>query len=109
MERDTYDGNTVAAVVALIEKATNSTRPELDPRTLKSIKSLVRHSDSELRLAVENLMSLMKRDHSQVRFFHNFILLLMILFWIRVLCFHVICQLSFLILKFFALIELIWN
>ncbi|KAI3681871.1 hypothetical protein L6452_36676 [Arctium lappa] len=58
----------VAVVVALIEKATNSTKPDLDPRILKSIKSVVRHSDSELRLAAENLMSLMKRDHSQVRY-----------------------------------------
>ncbi|MFS7932073.1 putative UV-stimulated scaffold protein A [Helianthus anomalus] len=62
------DGNTVAVVVGLIDKATNSTKPDLDPRLLKSIKSVVRHSDSELRFAVENLMSLMKRDHSQVRF-----------------------------------------
>ncbi|KAM0000660.1 putative UV-stimulated scaffold protein A [Helianthus debilis subsp. tardiflorus] len=62
------DGNTVAVVVGLIDKATNSTKPDLDPRLLKSIKSVVRHSDSELRFAVENLMSLMKRDHSQVRY-----------------------------------------
>ena len=53
-------------VLGLIEKATNSTKPDLDPRILKSIKSVVRHSDSELRLAAENLISLMKRDHSQV-------------------------------------------
>ncbi|KAJ0590307.1 putative UV-stimulated scaffold protein A [Helianthus annuus] len=62
------NGNTVAVVVGLIDKATNSTKPDLDPRLLKSIKSVVRHSDSELRFAVENLMSLMKRDHSQVRY-----------------------------------------
>ncbi|KAI3800591.1 hypothetical protein L1987_28683 [Smallanthus sonchifolius] len=68
MEREADDRNTVAVVVGLIEKATNSTKPDLDPRIVKSIKSVVRHSDSELRLAVENLMSLMKRDHSQVRY-----------------------------------------
>ncbi|KAL8235879.1 hypothetical protein R6Q59_016960 [Mikania micrantha] len=68
MEPEADDGKTVAVVVGLIEKATNSTKPDLDPRTLKSIKYVVRHSDSELRLAVENLMSLMKRDHSQVRY-----------------------------------------
>ncbi|KAJ4827842.1 hypothetical protein Tsubulata_012987 [Turnera subulata] len=52
----------------LIEKATNSTAAEVDPRFLKAIKSVVRHSDSELRLAAETLMDLMKRDHSQVRY-----------------------------------------
>lgn len=55
-------------VAGLIEKATNSTRPEVEPRLLKSIKSVVRYSDSELRLAARTLMSLMKRDHSQVRY-----------------------------------------
>ncbi|KAI3711472.1 hypothetical protein L2E82_41582 [Cichorium intybus] len=69
MEWEADDGKEAAAVVVgLIEKATNSTKPDLDPRILKSIKSVVRHSDLELRLAVENLMSLMKRDHSQVRY-----------------------------------------
>ncbi|KAM3218740.1 hypothetical protein T459_22021 [Capsicum annuum] len=55
-------------VEGLIDKATNSTRPEVEPRILKSIKSVVRSSDSELRLAAHTLMSLMKRDHSQVRY-----------------------------------------
>ncbi|KAH7512074.1 hypothetical protein FEM48_Zijuj12G0051900 [Ziziphus jujuba var. spinosa] len=55
-------------VRALIEKATNSTQPEVDPRLLKAIKSVVRYSDSELRLAVHALMEFMKRDHSQVRY-----------------------------------------
>ncbi|KAJ1414717.1 hypothetical protein SESBI_18660 [Sesbania bispinosa] len=53
---------------ALIEKATNSTAPEVDPRLLKAIKTVVRYSDSELRLATQTLMDLMKRDHSQVRY-----------------------------------------
>ncbi|PKI43430.1 hypothetical protein CRG98_036187 [Punica granatum] len=55
-------------VRALIEKATNSTAREVDPRLLKSIKSVVRYSDSELRVAAQTLMSLMKRNHSQVRY-----------------------------------------
>ncbi|KAM3282529.1 UV-stimulated scaffold protein A [Capsicum chacoense] len=55
-------------VEGLIDKATNSTRPEVEPRILKSIKSVVRSSDSELRLAAHTLMSLMKRDHAQVRY-----------------------------------------
>ncbi|XP_065860195.1 UV-stimulated scaffold protein A homolog [Euphorbia lathyris] len=55
-------------VRALIEKATDSTAPEVDPRLLKAIKSVVRNSDSELRLAAQTLMDLMKRDHSQVRY-----------------------------------------
>ncbi|KAL3832859.1 hypothetical protein ACJIZ3_007595 [Penstemon smallii] len=55
-------------VVGLIEKATNSTAAEVDPRLLKAIKSVVRFSESELRYATQTLMSLMKRDHSQVRY-----------------------------------------
>ncbi|MBA0736929.1 hypothetical protein Gogos_010415 [Gossypium gossypioides] len=55
-------------VGALIEKATNSTAAEVDPRLLKAIKSVVRFSDPELRLAAHTLMDLMKRDHSQVRY-----------------------------------------
>ncbi|KAA3469661.1 UV-stimulated scaffold protein A-like protein [Gossypium australe] len=55
-------------VRALIEKATNSTASEVDPRLLKAIKSVVRFSDSGLRLAAHTLMDLMKRDHSQVRY-----------------------------------------
>lgn len=55
-------------VRALIDKATNSTEREVDPRLLKAIKWVVRNSDSELRLAAQTLMDLMKRDHSQVRY-----------------------------------------
>ncbi|KAL0428730.1 UNVERIFIED_CONTAM: UV-stimulated scaffold protein A [Sesamum radiatum] len=57
-----------SVVVPLIDKATNSTAPDLDPRLLQAIKSTVRYSDSDLRLAAQTLMSLMKRDHSQVRY-----------------------------------------
>lgn len=51
-------------VRALTDKATNSTKREVDPRLLKAIKSVVRYSDSELQLAAQTLMDLMKRDHS---------------------------------------------
>ncbi|XP_057980940.1 UV-stimulated scaffold protein A homolog [Malania oleifera] len=67
-EEEGREGGGGGKVCALIEKATNSSAPEVDPRLLKSIKSLVRYSDSELRLAAQTLMSLMKRDHSQVRY-----------------------------------------
>ncbi|XP_004306665.1 PREDICTED: UV-stimulated scaffold protein A homolog [Fragaria vesca subsp. vesca] len=55
-------------VRVLIEKATESIEPEVNPRLLKAIKAVVRRSDSELRLAAHLLMDLMKRDHSQVRY-----------------------------------------
>lgn len=55
-------------LTALIEKATNSTSPEVDPRLLKAIKSTVRSSDADVRIAVEILMEKMKKDHSQVRY-----------------------------------------
>ncbi|KZV57681.1 UV-stimulated scaffold protein A [Dorcoceras hygrometricum] len=55
-------------VLPLIERATNSTAADVDPRLLKAIKSSVRSSDSELRCAAQTLLSLMKRDHSQVRY-----------------------------------------
>ncbi|XVF73020.1 hypothetical protein PTKIN_Ptkin12aG0168100 [Pterospermum kingtungense] len=55
-------------VRALIEKATNSTAAEVDPRLLKAIKFAVRSSDSKLRVAAHTLMARMKCDHSQVRY-----------------------------------------
>jgi hypothetical protein len=55
-------------VRSLIEMATNSTAPDVDPLLLKAIKTVVRYSDSELRLASQTLIDLMKRDHSQVLF-----------------------------------------
>lgn len=61
-----------ARVRVLIDKATNSTDSEVHPRLLKAIKSVVRCSDSELRVAAQTLMDLMKRDHSQVSFLFNF-------------------------------------
>ncbi|KAE7999356.1 hypothetical protein FH972_003796 [Carpinus fangiana] len=65
MEEEREEGGKVRA---LIEKATNSTAQEVDPRLLKAIKSVVRYSDRELRLAAQTLMDHMKRDHSQVRY-----------------------------------------
>lgn len=55
-------------VMALIEKATSSTEPGVDPRLLKAIKMVVRYSDFELKLAFQTLMHLMKRPHSQIRY-----------------------------------------
>ncbi|KAK8963581.1 hypothetical protein KSP40_PGU019427 [Platanthera guangdongensis] len=52
----------------LIEKATNSTDPEVDPRLLKAIKSAARFSDEEIRAAADALMDQMKKPHSQVRY-----------------------------------------
>ena len=58
-------------VLSLIEKATNSTAAEVDSRLLKAIKSVVHYSDTELQLAANTLLDLMKRDHSQVCFYLN--------------------------------------
>ncbi|KAF9601103.1 hypothetical protein IFM89_017008 [Coptis chinensis] len=56
-------------VLTLIEKATNSISPEVDPRLLNAIKSLVRYSHhSETQLAFDSLMHQMEKDHSQVRY-----------------------------------------
>lgn len=66
MEAD--DGERRSKVVELIEKAVDSTRQEVDPRLLKAIKFLVRNSDQDLRIAGQTLFSLIKRDHSQVRY-----------------------------------------
>lgn len=60
-----------ARVRSLIEKATNSTVGEVDPRLLKAIKSVVRYTDSEVPLVVETLMDNMKKPHSQVRTFYS--------------------------------------
>ncbi|CAH8368558.1 unnamed protein product [Eruca vesicaria subsp. sativa] len=54
-------------VIGLIEKATKSSAQEVDPRLLKAIKSTLRYSDSEVRVAAKTLMELMKHKHSQVR------------------------------------------
>ncbi|CAM8941936.1 unnamed protein product [Rhodiola kirilowii] len=66
MEERERDGG--GKVRALIEKATSTPAPEVDARFLKAIKSLVRYSDSELRLAAETLMDLMKTNNAEVRY-----------------------------------------
>lgn len=60
-------------VIGLIEKATKSTAQEVDPRLLKAIKSIVRYSDSEVRLGAQALMELMRHNHSQVFVFFFFV------------------------------------
>ncbi|KAK1275713.1 hypothetical protein QJS04_geneDACA012791 [Acorus gramineus] len=52
----------------LIERATDSTDPDVDPRLLKAIKSAVRSSNGEVAAAVDVLMEKMKKEHSQVRY-----------------------------------------
>ncbi|KAI3953434.1 hypothetical protein MKW92_034696 [Papaver armeniacum] len=71
MEEDS-DGRAGKARM-LIEKATNSVEPEVNPRLMKAIKFVVRSSDSEIKLAVESLMENMKKNHSQVRYLGLFI------------------------------------
>ncbi|KAM6583862.1 hypothetical protein CsatB_010864 [Cannabis sativa] len=68
MEDERDEGGREGKVRALIQRAINSTEPEIDPRLLKAIKFVVRYSDSELRLAAHTLLDLMKRDHAQVRY-----------------------------------------
>ena len=80
MEEESGGGPRVVAI-SLIEKATNSTASEVDPRLLKSIKSVVRSSDSELRIAAQTLMDLMKRDHAQVPFLQSLFVCLFVFFW----------------------------
>ncbi|KAE9593572.1 hypothetical protein Lalb_Chr18g0044491 [Lupinus albus] len=67
-EEEVGKRNETRKVIALIERATNSTAPEVDHRLLKAIKTVVRYSDFEIQLAAQTLMDLMKRDHSQVRY-----------------------------------------
>ncbi|KAA8520751.1 hypothetical protein F0562_014977 [Nyssa sinensis] len=73
-EEEREGGGRKVVVVGLIENATSPTAPEVDPRLLKAIKSVVPHSDSDLRLAAQTLMNLMNRDHSQVRYLSLFLI-----------------------------------
>ncbi|RRT73780.1 hypothetical protein B296_00025385 [Ensete ventricosum] len=66
MGREEESDAVPAMVPRLIEKATNSTAPEVNPRLLKAIKSTVRYSDDEVHAAVQSLMVQMKKPHSQV-------------------------------------------
>lgn len=82
-------------VMALIEKATNSTEPEVDPRLLKAIKMVVRYSDFELKLAVQTLMHLMKRQHSQVSFFCISISSMIIVTCVKLVDFGIVCAIDY--------------
>lgn len=66
MAREEESDAVAAMVPRLIEKATNSTAPEVNPRLLKAIKATVRYSDDEVHAAVQSLMVQMKKPHSQV-------------------------------------------
>lgn len=55
-------------IPGLIERATNSTAKEVDPRLLRSIKSAARSSDLEVRVAAQTLVAHLRRPHSQVRY-----------------------------------------
>ncbi|THU69879.1 hypothetical protein C4D60_Mb08t19080 [Musa balbisiana] len=68
MAREEESDAVAAMVPRLIEKATNSTAPEVNPRLLKAIKATVRYSDDEVHAAVQSLMVQMKKPHSQVRY-----------------------------------------
>ncbi|CAL9134331.1 unnamed protein product [Musa textilis] len=68
MGREEESDAVAAMVPRLIEKATNSTAPEVNPRLLKAIKSTVQYSDDEVHAAVQSLMVQMKKPHSQVRY-----------------------------------------
>lgn len=70
-EREREGGGRGGKVGSLIDKATNSTSPEVEPRLLKAIKSVARYSDSEIQLAFHTLMKQMEKDHSQVPSIHK--------------------------------------
>ncbi|URE29387.1 hypothetical protein MUK42_25627 [Musa troglodytarum] len=65
MGREEESDAVAAMVPRLIEKATNSTAPEVNPRLLKAIKFTVQYSDDEVHAAVQSLMVQMKKPHSQ--------------------------------------------
>lgn len=64
-EQDMGEGP-APAVMRLIEKATNSTAHEVDPRLLRAISLTIRYSNDEVRAAVQFLMFQMRKSHSQV-------------------------------------------
>ncbi|KAH9311930.1 hypothetical protein KI387_026965 [Taxus chinensis] len=63
-DMDIYKRN----LVVLIERATNSPAKEVDPACIKSIKNLVRSSDSNISASVRFLMDRLNKNHSQVRY-----------------------------------------
>ena len=55
------------SIVSLIERATSTTAPSVDPALLRAIKSSARASDGAIRDAFRLLLSLMSKPHSHVR------------------------------------------
>ncbi|KAL5702087.1 hypothetical protein ACHQM5_027347 [Ranunculus cassubicifolius] len=68
MEAGERDNNRGGKVNSLIETATTSPLPQIDPHLLKAIKSVVRYSNSEVQLAFDSLMQKMETQHSQIRY-----------------------------------------
>ncbi|XP_062223484.1 UV-stimulated scaffold protein A homolog [Phragmites australis] len=54
-------------MASLIERATSTTAPSVDPALLRAIKSSARASDAAIRDAFRLLLSLMSKPHSHVR------------------------------------------
>uniref|UniRef100_A0ACD5YZB6 Uncharacterized protein n=1 Tax=Avena sativa TaxID=4498 RepID=A0ACD5YZB6_AVESA len=55
------------SIASLIERATSTTAPSVDPALLRAIKSSARASDGAIRDAFRLLLSLMSKPHSHVR------------------------------------------
>ncbi|KAF8663977.1 hypothetical protein HU200_055026 [Digitaria exilis] len=56
-----------SSMASLIERATSTTAPAVDPVLLRAIKSAARASDGAIRDAFRLLLSLMSKPHSHVR------------------------------------------
>ncbi|GJM90925.1 hypothetical protein PR202_ga07252 [Eleusine coracana subsp. coracana] len=56
-----------SSMASLIERATSTTEPSVDPTLLRTIKSAARASDGAIRDAFSLLLSLMSKPHSHVR------------------------------------------
>ncbi|OEL34240.1 UV-stimulated scaffold protein A-like protein [Dichanthelium oligosanthes] len=56
-----------SSMASLIERATSTTAPAVDPALLRAIKSSARASDGAIRDAFRLLLSLMSKPHSHVR------------------------------------------
>ncbi|KAL6656867.1 hypothetical protein ACP70R_004647 [Stipagrostis hirtigluma subsp. patula] len=56
-----------SSMASLIERATSTTAPSVDPALLRAIKSTARASDDAIRDAFRLLVSLMSKPHSHVR------------------------------------------
>ncbi|RLN07635.1 hypothetical protein C2845_PM11G16940 [Panicum miliaceum] len=56
-----------SSMASLIERATSTTAPAVDPTLLRAIKSSARASDGAIRDAFRLLLSLMSKPHSHVR------------------------------------------